>query len=56
MEQVQYLVALRDKRDYDLAKKNKIKILEIIESNIEKNDLPYVDLNENDILKNSGML
>ena len=37
MEQVQYLVALRiDKRDYDLARKNKIKILEVIESNIEK--------------------
>ena len=46
-----------DKRDYDLARKNKIKILEVIESNIEKkNDLPYVDSNESDKLKNSGIL
>ncbi len=47
-----------DKRDYDFARRHKFKILEVIEPNLSKKrgGLPYVDLDANDKLKNSGML
>ena len=46
-----------DKRDYDFAIKYNFKILEVIQNNLKKkNELPYVDIDEKDKLKNSSIL
>ena len=46
-----------DKRDYDFARKYKFRVLEVIEPNLEKKgELPYIGLDKNDKLKNSGIL
>ncbi len=48
---------LNDKRDYDLARKYKLKIVEVIKPGPKKKrELPYVNLDKDDKLINSRIL